>query len=97
MEHSEAEGGTVPVINTVPTTITVPTYESAPTSGPRVRVFRAARVQDGHTLGEHLIYEVLWRQAQGDDQVRTVQIGYDRLAALAAVNWKTAKAHVYRR
>jgi hypothetical protein len=88
----QPEAGTVPVINTVPETNTVPITELTPTSRPRVRVFRATRVQDGHSLGEHLIYEVLWRQGQGDDQTRTVQIGYDRLAAIASVNWKTAKA-----
>ena len=91
-DKQDSEAGTVPVINTVPNSPTVPNSQVTPTSRPRVRVFRATRVQDGHSLGEHLIYEVLWRQGQGDDQVRTVQIGYDRLAALASVNWKTAKA-----
>jgi hypothetical protein len=55
-------------------------------------VFRATRVEHGHSIGEHLIYEVLWRNAIGDDQTRTIQIGYDRLGALANVNWKTAKS-----
>ena len=37
----KSEDGTVPVINTVPETPTVPIPEIAPTSRPRVRVFRA--------------------------------------------------------
>jgi hypothetical protein len=57
-----------------------------------MRVFRATRVEHGHSIGEHIIYEVLWRNAVGDQTSRTIQIGYDRLATLASVNWKTAQS-----
>jgi hypothetical protein len=55
-------------------------------------MFRATRVEHGHSIGEHLVYEVLWRNSAGNDQTRTIQIGYDRLGSLANVNWKTAKS-----
>jgi hypothetical protein len=60
-------------------------------SHPRVRVFRATRVEHGHSIGEQLVYLVLWRNSRGDDNSRTIQIGYDKLAAMANVNWKTAR------
>src|SRR4051794_37679205 len=92
--------GTVPVVNTVPDSGTVSVSVDgrrrvgnlpAAAPRPRIRIFRATRVEHGHTIGEHLVYEVLWRNALGNDTSRTIQIGYDRLAALANVNWKTAK------
>jgi hypothetical protein len=100
--------GTVPLSNTVPDSGTVPVSTTVPESGtvqgfhpsrepiletkPRVRVFRATRVEHGHSSGEHIIYEVLWRNSTGDQLSRQIQIGYDKLATLANVNWKTAKA-----
>lgn len=92
--------GTVPVSTTVPPSTTVPVSGTAPVlsyevpveNKPRVRVFRATRVEHGHSSGEHIIYEVLWRNSAGDQLSRQIQIGYDKLATLANVNWKTAKA-----
>jgi hypothetical protein len=49
-------------------------------------------VEHGHSSGEHIIYEVLWRNSVGDQMSRQIQIGYDKLGTLANVNWKTAKA-----
>ena len=82
----QEETSTVPFINTVPDSTTVPD------SKPRIRIFRATRVEHAHTAGERIIYEALWRSAQGDQVSRTIQIGYDRLASLASVNWKTARS-----
>lgn len=76
------DSGTVPLSTTVP---------GLP-HNPRVRVFRATRVEHAHTTGERIIYEALWRSAQGDQAARTIQIGYDKLASLASVNWKTARS-----
>jgi len=107
-ETQKPETGTVPVYNTVPESGTVPVSTTVPDSGTapffaatpeahfenksRVRVFRATRVEHGHSSGEHIIYEVLWRNSVGDQLSRQIQIGYDKLATLANVNWKTAKA-----
>ena len=82
----QEETGTVPFINTVPLSTTVPDCK------PRVRIFRATHVEHAHTTGERIIYEALWRSAQGDQVSRTIQIGYDKLASLAYVNWKTARS-----
>jgi hypothetical protein len=96
-----SNSGTVPRSTTVPRSNTVPvsgtaSYRPTPEghfeTKPRVRVFRATRVEHGHSSGEHIIYEVLWRNSAGDQLSRQIQIGYDRLATLANVNWKTAKA-----
>ena len=99
LTSAETQTDTVPVFNTVPdseSTIGSDRHESATlpraTPRPRIRIFHATRVEHGHTIGEHLVYEVLWRNAVGNETERTIQIGYDRLAKLANVNWKTAKA-----
>src|SRR5947209_1851460 len=86
--------GTVPVSTSVPIIVTVPRITAVPVSATvpdsgtvahsRVRVFRATRVEQGHSSGEHIIYEVLWRNADGDMNSRTIRIGYDKLACLAA-------------
>ncbi len=88
------ETGTVPSFTTVPFTTTVPLSGTAPDSPehPRVRIFRATQVEHAHSTGERIIYEALWKAGQGDPFCRTIQIGYDRLASLASVNWKTARA-----
>jgi hypothetical protein len=107
-EERNTKTGTVPVSHPVPDSGTVPVSTTVPASGTaqvsrtsqeanletksRVRVFRATRVEHGHSSGEHIIYEVLWRNSAGDQISRKIQIGYDKLAALANVNWKTAKA-----
>jgi hypothetical protein len=49
-------------------------------------------VEHGHTPGERLILQALWTKAAGNDRQRTIRIGYDRLANIASVNWKTARA-----
>ena len=93
-EYAAALTEPVPLSDTVPETGTVPDLQppGSPKAHARVRVFRATRVEHGHSIGEHLIYEVLWRNSAGNDQTRTIQIGYDRLGSLANVNWKTAKS-----
>src|SRR4051794_14590051 len=87
--------GTVPLFNTVPVSGTVPLSDPLTLFGSalaeaqaanfenpsRVRVFRATRAEHGHSSGEHIIYEVLWRNSTGDQLARQIQIGYDKLAA----------------
>jgi hypothetical protein len=66
---------------------------------PCARIYRAARVQDGHSYAEQAIYEVLWSAVpslldDGTDDYRIVQIGYDRLARLTQMSWVSVKANL---
>lgn len=88
--------GTVPLNGGVPFSTTDPCTTAVPFNPdprrPRTRIFRATRVEHGHTPGERIILQSLWNKAIGNDRERTIRIGYDRLATLASVNWKTARA-----
>jgi hypothetical protein len=74
--------------------------ESTPDkSVPYARIYRATRVQDGHSYAEQAIYEALWSAVpslldDGTDAYRIVQIGYDRLARLTRLSWVSAKANL---
>jgi hypothetical protein len=68
-------------------------------SAPYARIYRATRVQDGHSYAEQAIYEAMWSTVpslldDGTDEYRVVQIGYDRLARLAQMSWVSVKANL---
>ena len=68
-------------------------------SAPYARIYRATRVQDGHSYAEQAIYEAMWSSVpslldDGTDEYRIVQIGYDRLARLAQMSWVSVKANL---
>lgn len=62
------------------------------------RIFKAALVQDGHSLAEQAVYEALWEAASPvngpSDGDRIIRIGYDRLAKLTRLSWVTVKANL---
>ncbi len=56
------------------------------------RARRIQRAQDALTHAEETVYDALWgTRTAGTDRERLVRIGYDRLAALARVNEKSAR------
>ncbi len=68
-------------------------------TAPYARIYRATRVQDGHSYAEQAIYEALWAAVpslldDGTDAYRIVQIGYDRLARLTHLSWVSVKANL---
>jgi hypothetical protein len=68
-------------------------------SAPYARIYRATRVQDGHSYAEQAIYEAMWSTVpslldDGTDEYRIVQIGYDRLARLTQMSWVSVKANL---
>jgi hypothetical protein len=55
-------------------------------------------VEDGHSLAEQAVYEVLWQTATAVDELadgdRMIRIGYQRLAQMARLSWVSVKANL---
>ena len=71
----------------------------------RSAVYKAGLAQDGHSLGEQAVYEVLWREGKPDKlrtepedlwAARYVSLGYAEVAAKARINKKSAKLNLLR-
>jgi hypothetical protein len=66
--------------------------------GRQGRIRKAALAEDGHSLAEQAVYEVLWQAASpaGDvaDADRTIRIGYHRLAQMTRLSWVSVKANL---
>jgi hypothetical protein len=71
----------------------------------RSAVYKASLAQDGHSLGEQAVYEVLWREGKPDKlrtepedlwAARYVSLGYAEVAAKARINKKSAKLNLQR-
>ena len=56
---------------------------------------RAVMVEDGHSLAEQAVYDVLWQAAAPIDEPasedRTIRIGYHRLAQMTRLSWVSVK------
>jgi DnaA N-terminal domain len=71
----------------------------------RSAVYKANLAQDGHSLGEQAVYEVLWREGKPDKlrtepedlwAARYVSLGYAEVAAKVRINKKSAKLNLQR-
>lgn len=75
----------------------VPLAQSVPPGRPG-RIRRATMVEDGHSLAEQAVYEVLWQAASPlsdlEDADRTIRIGYHRLAQMTRLSWVSVKANL---
>jgi len=66
--------------------------------GRQSRIWRAAVVEDGHSLAEQAVYKVLWEgggpldDPSTDD--RTIRIGYHRLAQMTRLSWVSVKSNL---
>ena len=62
------------------------------------RIRRALLVEDGHSLAEQAVYEVLWKASCPVSDVinadRTIRIGYHRLAQMTRLSWVSVKSNL---
>ena len=62
------------------------------------RIRKASMAEDGHSLAEQAVYEVLWQTASPvsdlADADRTIRIGYHRLAQMTRLSWVSVKANL---
>jgi hypothetical protein len=62
------------------------------------RIRKATTAEDGHSLAEQAVYEVLWQAASPSDDPaegnRSIRIGYHRLAQMTRLSWVSVKANL---
>jgi hypothetical protein len=101
----EMEAGALPGVTGVTAAIPQPYLREPLTQagmpappGRQGRIRKATMAEDGHSLAEQAVYEVLWQAASpvGDlaDADRTIRIGYHRLAQMTRLSWVSVKANL---
>lgn len=70
----------------------------APKPGRAGRIRKATMVEDGHSLAEQAVYEVLWEASSPVSDLvhadRTIRIGYHRLAQMTRLSWVSVKSNL---
>jgi len=65
--------------------------------GHRLRIRRCAATHDGHSLGEEVLYQALWKAAQPESaQIRTIVIGWRGMSQLCRMTPKNCKINTQR-
>ena len=66
--------------------------------GRQGRIRKATMAEDGHSLAEQAVYEVLWQEASPVSDLagadRTIRIGYHRLAQMTRLSWVSVKSNL---
>jgi hypothetical protein len=58
-------------------------------------VRRAVRAEDGHSIGEQVLYEALWREAAPDTaESRVIRIGYGGMQSLCGLDKSNCKNNI---
>jgi len=67
------------------------------TTGRRPRIRRCAAAHDGHSLGEEVLYQALWKAAGGESTgARTIVIGWRGMSQLCRMTPKNCKINTQR-
>ena len=62
---------------------------------PPPRVRRAIRAEDGHSIGEQVLYEALWREAAPESaESRVIRIGYGGMQSLCGLDKSNCKKNI---
>jgi len=98
----------IPEPNTSPGVISSTNYGSADTTpevvslpavvpGHRLRIRRCAAAHDGHSLGEEVLYQSLWKAAQPESaETRTIVVGWRGMSQLCRMTPKNCKINTQR-
>jgi hypothetical protein len=66
-------------------------------SGPRLRIRRCSATHDGHSLGEEVLYQALWKAAHPESaDARTIVIGWRGMSQLCRMTPKNCKINTQR-
>lgn len=91
-----ALAGTVSPIGPIPQPVVRPVTQPKAVRQGRIR--KANFVEDGHSLAEQAVYEVLWKASSPVSDLvnadRTIRIGYHRLAQMTRLSWVSVKANL---
>jgi hypothetical protein len=74
----------------------IPGVVSVP--GVRIKIRRCAAAQDGHSLGEEVLYQALWKAAlpDGAGDARTIVIGWRGMSQICRMTPKNCKINTQR-
>jgi len=76
-----------------PAVVSIP----AVSPGQRVRIRRCAATHDGHSLGEEVLYQALWKAAHPEsEETRTIVIGWRGMSQLCRMTPKNCKINTQR-
>jgi hypothetical protein len=82
-----------PTISPGPEVVSIP----AITFGQRLRIRRCAATHDGHSLGEEVLYQALWKSASRESaETRTIVIGWRGMSQLCRMTPKNCKINTQR-
>jgi hypothetical protein len=77
--------------------ITTPEVVSIPAVGQRLRIRRCSATHDGHSLGEEVLYQALWKAAHPETaETRTIVIGWRGMSQLCRMTPKNCKINTQR-
>ena len=79
--------------NAIPEVVSTP----AIATGQRLRIRRCAATHDGHSLGEEVLYQALWKAAHSESaETRTIVIGWRGMSQLCRMTPKNCKINTQR-
>jgi hypothetical protein len=74
-----------------------PTPVAMPTSGKRHKIRKCIAAQDGHSLGEEILYQALWKIATPESaHSRTIVIGWRGMSQISRMTPKNCKINTHR-
>jgi hypothetical protein len=93
--------GPVPGFHRTPGAVSDPVLQllpgDAPTAVRRPRIRRCAAAYDGHSLGEEVLYQALWKAAAAESAgARTIVIGWRGMSQLCRMTPKNCKINTQR-
>jgi hypothetical protein len=82
-----------PFIDPAPEVVTIPVAQATQ----RLRVRRCSTTYDGHSLGEEVLYQALWKAANPESaEIRTIVIGWRGMSQLCRMTPKNCKINTQR-
>ena len=82
-----------PIAHLAPEVISIPEASASP----RLRIRRCAATHDGHSLGEEVLYQALWKAALTEcGDTRTIVIGWRGMSQLCRMTPKNCKINTQR-
>ena len=89
LAHSPAR----PLAPPAPEVISIPVVPP----GPRLRIRKCLAAQDGHSLGEEVLYQALWKTATPESgETRTIVIGWRGMSQICRMTPKNCKINTQR-
>jgi hypothetical protein len=74
-----------------------PEVVSIPQLGQRLRIRRCVATHDGHSLGEEVLYQAIWKAARQESaEARTIVIGWRGMSQLCRMTPKNCKINTQR-